>query len=287
MSDDVPTADDGLSPEAAFSLLGNATRIDILQVLAEDPTEPLSFSELRERVGEPDSGKFNYHLQQLTGQFVRRTDEGYALRLAGSLVVGAIVAGAYSRSRALDPIPIDASCRECGGSMELRYAEEIVTLACSDCDHVVTKFGVPPGILEGYDREELPAVIDRWIWTRFGGVVDGFCMNCYGPVTPEVALHDESDDPFLLRFVCDRCGDVVKCAVGTYLRYQPVVAAFHAEHGIDLRTTPSWSLDWLYDDHATVVSEDPVEIVVDVELGDDTLTVVIDEDLDIVETTRS
>jgi hypothetical protein len=40
----------------------------------------VSFSELRDRVGTRDSGQFNYHLDQLTGHFIRATDSGYELR---------------------------------------------------------------------------------------------------------------------------------------------------------------------------------------------------------------
>jgi DNA-binding transcriptional ArsR family regulator len=49
----------GLSPDAAFSVLGDETRLRILRTLG-DATDLLSFSELRERLGRPDSGQFNY-----------------------------------------------------------------------------------------------------------------------------------------------------------------------------------------------------------------------------------
>lgn len=65
----------GLSPDDAFGLLGNETRLAILQALG-DAADPLSFSELRDRVWVSDSGQFNYHLDQLTGPFVGQTDEG-------------------------------------------------------------------------------------------------------------------------------------------------------------------------------------------------------------------
>jgi hypothetical protein len=92
----------------ALSVLGNETRIRILQALA-DAAEPLSFTELRESVGIRDTGKFNYHLTKLCEYFVRETDDGYELGHAGSRVVAASQAAA-------NPVPSDAveECPVCG-----------------------------------------------------------------------------------------------------------------------------------------------------------------------------
>lgn len=55
-----------LSPDDAFTLLGNETRIEILQALwdVSDPhvdDDAVSFSDLYERVGIEGTGNFNYH----------------------------------------------------------------------------------------------------------------------------------------------------------------------------------------------------------------------------------
>ncbi|WP_438267488.1 DUF7347 domain-containing protein [Haladaptatus halobius] len=49
--------------------------------------KPLTFSELRERVGIRDTGRFNYHLSKLRERFVRETDDGYDLGHAGERVI--------------------------------------------------------------------------------------------------------------------------------------------------------------------------------------------------------
>lgn len=54
-----------LSAEEAFARLGDETRLDVLQTLGT-ADEPLSFSELRDRVGYETAGNFSYHLDQLT-----------------------------------------------------------------------------------------------------------------------------------------------------------------------------------------------------------------------------
>ncbi|ERH08552.1 MAG: hypothetical protein J07HX64_00293 [halophilic archaeon J07HX64] len=70
----------------ALAALGNEHRIRILRALAEAET-PLSFSELRRRVGIDDTGRFNYHLGELCGRFVRNGESGYELGTAGERVV--------------------------------------------------------------------------------------------------------------------------------------------------------------------------------------------------------
>lgn len=78
----------------ALETLAEETRLDILRALAEqaraDPEDPtLSFTELRERAGVRDSGRFNHHLQALCGRFVRERADGYELGYAGRAVVDA------------------------------------------------------------------------------------------------------------------------------------------------------------------------------------------------------
>ena len=70
----------------ALETLANEHRIKILRTLAETD-EPLAFSELRRRVGVADTGRFNYHLTELCGRFVRQTEAGYELGHAGERVV--------------------------------------------------------------------------------------------------------------------------------------------------------------------------------------------------------
>jgi hypothetical protein len=70
------------APVETFSLLANEDRLTILKVVvqaAERGETPLSFSTLREAVDIRDSGRFSYHLQKLTGQFLASSADGYLL----------------------------------------------------------------------------------------------------------------------------------------------------------------------------------------------------------------
>ncbi len=82
------TADSPRDLAAVFDLLSDETRLAIVRALAEsrcdDPGRPaLTFSELRERVGARDAGRFNYHLGKLRGVLVEKTDAGYRLTPRG------------------------------------------------------------------------------------------------------------------------------------------------------------------------------------------------------------
>jgi hypothetical protein len=82
------TEPSGMSPDEAFAILGDETRLNIVRVLwqtgalheyddIDDSASTLSFSELRKRVNVSDNGRFNYHLSKLVPHFVRKTDGGY------------------------------------------------------------------------------------------------------------------------------------------------------------------------------------------------------------------
>jgi hypothetical protein len=98
------------NPTDALSVLGNETRMSILRELAET-NEALSFTELRERVGIRDSGKFNYHLTKLCAYFVRETDVGYELGHAGSRIISA--AGHERKEETIDT-DTEECCPVCG-----------------------------------------------------------------------------------------------------------------------------------------------------------------------------
>ena len=275
------TPDTSAAPEEVFALLGNDLRMRILQALFEDPFHPLSFSTLRDRVDERDSGKFNYHLTKLVGRFVRKTDEGYELTLAGWKVIGAMLAGTYSSSGSIDPIDLDVACPECEGTVRLTYEDERMVVACVDCGEQLSSAGVPPGVFE-----EIPHVFEQWMHTLVDQAERGFCVSCSGRVVPMVVV--DGEDPHIgtvdaprVKYVCQRCPEVVSLSLDSALLGHPAVVGFHYDHGVDLRTTRAWTLDWTRDSEPVVESHDPLRVRVTVQLDDDTLDLVVDEDFEV------
>jgi hypothetical protein len=273
--------DRDLSPEQAFALLGNETRVAIVRALWESD-DPLSFSDLREHVGVSDSGQFNYHLNKLLGRFVRHRDGEYELPYAGFRVIGAILSGTYTREGSLSSFELDVECVTCGTALEATYADEQVTVRCSDCDRQVSHFGFPPGALEVRDRDELTRTFDRWIRNVFATMADGICLNCAGQtegsLTTDSEYRRETDD-VAVEFVCQQCGDHATSSVGSYLFYHPAVVAFHYDHGIDLNEVAAWSLPWLVENSARIVAEDPIRVEYTVTLDGDDLDLAVDDEL--------
>ncbi|UVE50707.1 winged helix-turn-helix domain-containing protein [Haloferax larsenii] len=292
MSNDSSSAVES-NAESAFSLLADETRLAIVRALANATDTPLTFSELRERVGTIDSGRFNYHLGKLTGRFVEKTDDGYELRLAGQLVFGAILAGSYSRGDDVGPIPLDPPCPMCGGDIEATYADERITVQCTECDKPLVDVGIPPGVFEGYDIEELPAVADRYTRTLFSQARAGFCITCRGTFEGRLvrsgddSRNDVIFDDVHAAYSCDRCNDELVTGVGMVYLDHPAVVSFYYDHDIDLSQPHLWGTAWRTMPDIETVSDDPLRAEVTFEVDDDTLTLRIDEDLNVLDVARS
>lgn len=275
---------EGVSPEDAFALLGNEIRISIIHALGKMPDGSLSFSALRTHADVVDSGQFNYHLKELLDSFVRRTDEGeYELTYAGTRVIGAIFSGTFNQRGVPRTFGLDSDCAVCGSSLVAEYEREHVTISCPTCDDRIATFGFPPGAFENRTRSELAQAFDSWIRSYRSAVVEGFCPNCADRMHGSIIDDSEhfEDEEVSIEHICERCNERAGNSVGTYLVYHPAVVAFHHDHGIDLDETPFWELRWLRDEEMTVLSRDPWQVRLDIELDGDRLEVMVEEDLSV------
>lgn len=275
------------SPEETFALLGNDIRVAILRALAEEPDDTWSFSDLREAVGEPDSGKFNYHLGKLTDQFVKRVDDGYELSLAGRQVVGALFAGTYTADARMDPIQVDEPCPLCeADSLIVEYENEHVLVRCTNCEQFRNEFPFPPGALDQYEPDELPAAVDRWLWTTFERVVSGFCPTCGGRMDGTLVRDDTGSfpDPIRARFDCSRCGEVASTSATLPMYFHPAVVGFYYDHGIDVTSEPTWRLRAVQDEHDIEVrTVDPLTAAIVITVDGESVTAIVDETASVTE----
>ena len=271
-----------LSPEDAFSLLGDETRIGIIQALW-DVGDGASFSELRDRADIADSGQFNYHLGKLVGTFVRRDGNGYELTYAGRRIIGAILDGTYTKRAEIEPFDIGVSCFDCDSSLEARYETDQFVVGCPNCEETVLRFAFPPGVLEGRSREERAETSGRWIRAQLSFTVNGICPNCAGVITHSITTEPAHHDrPVGLEYDCERCKHHASSTVALHLSYHPAVIAFYDDHGIDL-DEDFLGRYWNNDGQTTVRSEDPWRISLTIPLEGDELELVVDEDLNAVE----
>jgi DNA-binding transcriptional ArsR family regulator len=265
------------SPEEAFGLLGNETRVAILYALAESPEDPVTFSELREQVGTRDSGQFNYHLGKLADHFVRKVEDGYELTVAGTGVVGALRAGRYTADVAIDPIELSDPCPRCGGRIRVSYEDEYVRMTCTECEDWGNRFTFPPGTVEQFDREELPEAFDRWLGTTVERTVSGFCPNCSGRVDGTLESAPDRVQGVAATFDCDRCGVVAKMNPVALLYFHPAVVSFYHDHGIDVLSSPSWRIDRGSDQTVEQLETDPLRVRVEIIIDDERLVATVDE----------
>jgi citrate synthase len=72
-----------------FEVLSDATRLEILTTLA-DHEHPMAYTRLRDETSIEDNGRLNYHLRQLTDEFVVQREAGYALTGRGEAAIDTV-----------------------------------------------------------------------------------------------------------------------------------------------------------------------------------------------------
>ncbi|MEZ3115617.1 hypothetical protein RYH80_06770 [Halobaculum sp. MBLA0147] len=203
--DDTPTrTEEPVDPETlaasttAFSLVADETRLEILVTLVTETSgrggdASLSFSELRHAVGVDDSGRFNYHLDSLTGTFVREADDGqYAATWIGAQLAGRVAAGAFADDTVSVEASVAPSCPDCDRESELDYDGTVLSVDCPD-HGTVAGVPAPPTAVRGRDADELFRRLRDTIARRVESIRSGTCPVCGAPVTTRLSPDPPSD----------------------------------------------------------------------------------------------
>jgi len=249
-----------------FDLLADETRASILRELAaarrESPRDPaVPFSALRERVGVADSGRFNYHLGELTGHFIAETDDdGYELSPVGQQAASSILAGAYSDPPDRGPVELDEACGRCGDPLEATYEDGVLRVAC-ESDH---GFGdaVSPGVLEDAGLREATRVLDATMRADLSVVRRDACPACLCDLDWrfETDLPDDTPVQAAHVAVCQSCGCQLTLNPGLFVFDHPAVVAAYHDAGVDVRERPLWAIDCCLPGAGTLVSADPPRV---------------------------
>ena len=289
--DDSPLVET-IEPEAAFSVLADGSRIDILRALWEADGQEATFSELCNAVGMRDSGKFNYHLSKLRGRFVRKTDDGYELQPVGHHVVGAVLAGGYTMSADLEPFTLEDHCLVCNGDLAFTYEVERAHINCQNCSYG-NAFPVPPGAFADYSIDQFPRVANRYVRTLLTHARSGFCSACEGRVGPELTtfgslksddVPPEFADVVAVVYDCDRCGMRTYINLSTALLDHPRVSAFHYDRGVDVRDVPIWNLGTVDGEpQSAMLADEPGTARVTYGVDGHELTLTVDDSLQVVD----
>ncbi|MDY6764560.1 MAG: winged helix-turn-helix domain-containing protein [Halobacteria archaeon] len=275
---------DESDPSNLLKVLTDETRVGILEALAdaqrESPEDPhLSFSELRERVGTRDSGKFNYHLKRLRGSFIEKTDDGYGLTYTGRRIISSILAGTYDEPEETEA-ELDYDCTVCGEPLSMVYEEGVMEIKCEN-DHTVQNF-VSPGGVEDRTVDEILELMSLTTYHDLQLVHEGICPMCHGKMGIDVKETEEWNLGYFVSATCTRCGMHSSTSLGSLVANHPAVVSFFYEHDVDVRKMPPWTLDFLTDTRATVESHDPFRAVIKIEKDGSVLELTVDSDLDVV-----
>lgn len=279
--------EDCVSPADAFSLVGDETRLSILEALWR-LENPATFTDIRAEVGIRDSAQFNYHLDKLTDQFVRKTDPGYELRTAGERVVQAILAGSFTEHPRRN-IDISDECVKCETGLVARYDDEMIAIECPACGQGHGEYPFPPGGLHDRTDQEILAAFDQRVRHLHCLAKDGVCSECNGRMETQIEWGESCCIGADLRAThrCQQCAHELCSAVGLGLLDYFEVITFYGEHDVPLSRTPYWRLEWCVDDEpVTVLEEDPWRLQVAITVEEETLEVVVDGDLSVLETQR-
>jgi hypothetical protein len=279
---------EGLSPDEAFWLLGDQMRVAILRAVWVSSEEPNTFSEIRERIGSPDSGKFNYHLNKLVGHFLSKAEGGYRLTQAGREVVRAVMAGTITQHAAVGPSPIDAQCADCGGTLVVRY-DEYGIIECEDCGELVMWNEFPPAGLDTRSPEEFASTFDRWTRVRFGLAMDGICPNCACEMTMEILDNAaEGVDDIATMHRCENCKYEARVPLFGHVVSHPATISFFYDRGVDVTELPYWRMRSLAREFTEeVISQNPWTVKITMRFDEHTLELTLDERMDVVDVERS
>jgi DNA-binding transcriptional ArsR family regulator len=275
-------------PAEVFSILGNETRVDILRALLElgaDDT-PVSFTALFEQVDISDSANFSYHLRQLTGHFIKQSEDGYEFRYPGRKVVSSIFTGTLTERTQVGFFPVEGSCYACGAGLHGWYVDDTLAIGCTECGAIQVSYPFPSGGLDDRTTEDLLQAFHHYVRHHYCLAADGVCPECTGKV--ESSLLPDPDRERLdvaVEHVCRRCGYRLQSTVGVTLLDNADVLVFFSKRGVDLNTEPFWHFDWCVSDAETaVVSEDPLRVQLTLPCEGDIIKVLLDEDATVLDT---
>ena len=314
MATDEMTAS-GLSPDEAFALVADETRLEILRMLSETD-EPLAFSTLFERSEYDTMSNFSYHLDKLEGHFISRTDEGYALRQTGRRVVEAVISGTVTDDPVVEREPTDRECPFCGAPEEVSYHQERVEIYCSECsglfrqedagEQFANEFGtlghiyLPPAGVQGRTPTEMHTAAVVWSNLEVLGTSAGVCSRCSGTIEHSVTVcedHEASegvcarcDRRYAVRFevTCSTCHYSTGGIPNLCLLAETELLSFLTDHGLNplVPETHERAPGTLANYEEDVLSTDPLRVALTFTVDDDALRLTIDEDVSVVDVTR-
>lgn len=290
------------TPDDVFRLLSDGIRLDILSVIAieqhqkEEGVGMLTFSAIYDRVDVDNTSKLSYHLGELTGTFLRKTDAGYAFTHAGEEMARFILAENYQQPADIGRIETAGSCLHCNeNELYATRAEQFFTIRCSACERPSFVYVITPAQVRSHGGEQLVTSVTWEHAADFLKIRHGLCPACAGKMTTHV--RDVSDvasvEAVPARYAaaseCEECLRYVSIPLTHTAAYHQESIAFHWDRGVDILGSGAWRLHHnLHDGQWTAerTETDPDEYRVDLRHETAMLRLFLDEHAAVTRTER-
>ncbi|WP_459194512.1 DUF7351 domain-containing protein [Halosimplex sp. J119] len=284
-------------PAEAFSLLGNELRVSIILELGDakegSQPRPLPFEELRRRCDVTDSGRFNYHLQELLDVFVTEKAEGYGLLYPGVILYQAIKADSFTDRTTVEPFPVDSTCQDCGSGLEATYRNSMLVVRCPDCGTLAFKYHLPPGAIRSNDPDAVLSAASVYARRDLMTVASDVCPTCASEMYHDVVPDEEKSSdlehampgPAVVHH-CSYCKNFFSTDLPEVLVYHPAVLPFVAANAPDALADLLWTVDLCDPNDIEVIQRDPLRVTVPIEASNERLDVTVDRSLAVIDTER-
>ncbi|RZV10484.1 hypothetical protein BDK88_1651 [Natrinema hispanicum] len=286
-----------------FRLLADDTRVDILRAVAIAQYEleqvgsgaaELAFSEIYDHVDVENTSKLSYHLGELTGTYLRKSDDGYSLSHAGERIVRFILSRNYEQPESFGPEPVDGVCVFCGeDELEASLSHQFFRIDCMACEQQVTGQPITPAQVETWDGDALVQSVKLRSAEVAKQIRRGMCPECGAQLSADVvevpgsALPDA--DSFVVVSTCEECLREYNSPLTYSVVYHPASIAFHWDRGVDVTAQGIWEFhEYVYKGRWTSeqVASDPDEYEVVLRHGDDAVRLHLDSTATVVQTER-
>lgn len=237
-----------------FRLLADEIRVDILCAIATLQYEhgdagagaiELSFSDIYDHVDVDNTSKLSYHLGELSGVYLRKTDEGYSLSHAGERIARFILSENYGQPRTFGPVPVDGTCIFCGEeSLEASLFHQFFGVECTACGEQVAGQPITPAQVRTRDEAEIVRSVKLQCVEVYRQIRRGLCPECGGQLSAAIA--DLTDgplpeaDPYLVTSECEECLRAYNCPLTYSVAYHPASISFHWDRGVDVTKMGIW-----------------------------------------------
>jgi DNA-directed RNA polymerase subunit RPC12/RpoP len=143
---------------------------------------------------------------------------------------------------------------------------------------------LPAAAVATYDAADLPDLMDRWVRKTTRAIRAEICPYCSGRLDGRLVTTD-TDRPsehVTAPYTCRQCGQTVNGTVSWWLLEHPAVVQFMMNRGVDPREWTPWSEEWRAAADRDRSGTDPPQVAVRVTLDGDTLELVVDESVEVV-----